>query len=57
MQVLETLLFLNIDAQMIKDAENRESKVERLRKRKEELKKMSRKERKVSFFCINFHFV
>ena len=45
--MLETLLYLNIDVQMIKEAESRESKVERLKKRREELKKMSRKEKKV----------
>eukprot|EP00794_Sanderia_malayensis_P005157 gene5157-5807_t len=45
-QVLETLLCLNINSQMVKEAENRESKIERIKKRKEEVKKMSRNERK-----------
>ena len=51
--MLETLLFLNIDVHMIKEAENRESKVERLKKRREELKKMSRKEKKVKNLSLH----
>lgn len=45
-QVLETLMCLNINSQMVKEAKNRESKIERLRQRKEDVKKLSRKEKK-----------
>ena len=48
-QILETLLCLRVKADLIHANEEKGNKIERLKAKKEAIKKMSRKERKVCF--------
>jgi len=47
---LETLLYLRVDADLIHATEQKGNKIDRLRAKKEALKKMSRREKKVNLF-------